>query len=262
MGGVERMYDLDRDASALVNRLAPSVVEVRAGSGVGAGTIWRAHGLVVTNDHVVPHERAEIRLADGRAALGHVVARDLRRVLEGRYLFYEAPDGQQGLERARQLEPDLIISDVNMEGLNGLELCAAIKRDEELSHIPVILLTALILSLATMSSATFASLSSVILRVVQFFLLLRGEERPNLRHGIVHHGFGLLHRIAMNFGEVIAVGDPAMIRNDPKVQKAYLGYSDHEDEAIPGLAHDHLTDASDGDTLVIPAVVGSKETTA
>jgi S1-C subfamily serine protease len=78
MAGVKQMYDLDRDASALASRLAPSVVEVRAGSGVGAGTIWRAHGLIVTNDHVVPHERAEIRLADGRATLGHVVARDLR----------------------------------------------------------------------------------------------------------------------------------------------------------------------------------------
>ena len=78
MGGVEQMYDLDRAASAVASRLAPSVVEVRAGSGVGAGTIWRADGLIVTNDHVVPHERAEIRLADGRATLGHVVARDLR----------------------------------------------------------------------------------------------------------------------------------------------------------------------------------------
>ena len=78
MGGVERLFDFDREASALVSRLAPSVVEVRAGSGVGAGTIWRAHGLIVTNDHVVPHERAEIRLTDGRAALGQVVARDLK----------------------------------------------------------------------------------------------------------------------------------------------------------------------------------------
>lgn len=78
MGGVERMYDLDRETAALVSRLAPSVVEVRAGSGVGAGTIWRAHGLIVTNDHVVPHERAEVRLADGRTALGQVVARDLK----------------------------------------------------------------------------------------------------------------------------------------------------------------------------------------
>jgi serine protease Do len=78
MAGVERLHGLDHEAAALVSRLSPSVVEVRAGSGVGAGTIWRAHGLIVTNDHVVPHDRAEIRLADGRTTLGHVVARDLR----------------------------------------------------------------------------------------------------------------------------------------------------------------------------------------
>lgn len=78
MGGVERIFDLDREASAVVSRVAPSVVEVRAGSGAGAGTIWRTHGLIVTNDHVVPHERAEIRLTDGRAAIGQVVARDLK----------------------------------------------------------------------------------------------------------------------------------------------------------------------------------------
>src|SRR3954451_13603479 len=77
MGVVERLDSLDRAASDLASRVAPSVVEVRAGSGVGAGTIWRAHGLIVTNDHVVPHDRAEIRLADGRSALGQVVARDL-----------------------------------------------------------------------------------------------------------------------------------------------------------------------------------------
>jgi len=78
MGEVERIHSLDRAASDLANRVAPSVVEIRAGSGVGAGTIWRADGLIVTNDHVVPHDRAEIRLADGRSALGQVVARDLR----------------------------------------------------------------------------------------------------------------------------------------------------------------------------------------
>jgi S1-C subfamily serine protease len=76
--GVERFDGLDRAASALVRSVAPSVVEVRDGAGVGAGTIWRAHGLIVTNDHVVPRARAEIRLADGRTALGQVLARDLR----------------------------------------------------------------------------------------------------------------------------------------------------------------------------------------
>jgi len=78
MSGAEKFGGLDREASALVSRVAPSVVEIRAGSGAGAGTIWRADGLIVTNDHVVPHDRAEIRLSDGREVVGQVIARDLR----------------------------------------------------------------------------------------------------------------------------------------------------------------------------------------
>ena len=78
MRGQLSFGSFDRDAEELAERLAPSVVEVRAGSGIGAGTIWRSDGLIVTNDHVVPHDRAEIGLADGRTAIGQVVARDPR----------------------------------------------------------------------------------------------------------------------------------------------------------------------------------------
>jgi DNA-binding response OmpR family regulator len=46
------------------------------------------------------------------------------------------------LALAAKVYPDIIISDINMSGMNGLELCAAIKSNDELSHIPVILLTA------------------------------------------------------------------------------------------------------------------------
>jgi serine protease Do len=76
MRGQQRLVDIDREAMELAGRVAPSVVEVQAGHGVGAGTIWRSDGLIVTNDHVVPFGRAEIRLADGRTAIGQVVARD------------------------------------------------------------------------------------------------------------------------------------------------------------------------------------------
>lgn len=76
MRDVLRFGDVDRDLATLTERLAPSVVEVRAGSGVGAGTIWRADGLIVTNDHVVPHRQAEIRFSDGRTIRGTVLARD------------------------------------------------------------------------------------------------------------------------------------------------------------------------------------------
>lgn len=68
-----------RAAADLVERLQRSVVEVRTpGAGHGAGTVWRPDGLVVTNHHVVPRDRAEVVLADGRRLDGEVVARDER----------------------------------------------------------------------------------------------------------------------------------------------------------------------------------------
>jgi len=55
---------------------------------------------------------------------------------------YEAGDGISGLQMARAQMPDIIISDINMEGLTGIELCQKIKEDPSIRHIPVILLTA------------------------------------------------------------------------------------------------------------------------
>lgn len=55
----------------------------------------------------------------------------------------EAVDGEDGLKKARSLNPDLIISDVMMPRMSGTEMCRRIKSDLNLCHIPVILLTAL-----------------------------------------------------------------------------------------------------------------------
>jgi YesN/AraC family two-component response regulator len=66
----------------------------------------------------------------------------LRTILQERYQVEEAADGQLGLEKARQTVPDLIISDVMMPVMNGLEFCQKVKTEVTTSHIPVILLTA------------------------------------------------------------------------------------------------------------------------
>jgi len=78
MRGQQWFADVDRDAAEVASRLSRSVVEIRAGSGIGAGTIWRPDGLIVTNNHVVPFGRAEIRLADGTTTMGQILARDPR----------------------------------------------------------------------------------------------------------------------------------------------------------------------------------------
>ena len=53
-----------------------------------------------------------------------------------------ATDGKEALQSCREHHPDIVISDIQMPRMNGYELCKRIKEDLEISHIPVILLTA------------------------------------------------------------------------------------------------------------------------
>ncbi|MGN6178722.1 MAG: two-component regulator propeller domain-containing protein [Mucilaginibacter sp.] len=66
----------------------------------------------------------------------------IRSILEGIYVVYEAENAEAGLEIARKRQPDMIVCDVMMPGMNGIELCSIIKQDQQLSYIPMILLTA------------------------------------------------------------------------------------------------------------------------
>lgn len=62
--------------------------------------------------------------------------------LTDKYQVYEALNGQEGLKTAIKVQPDIIISDVIMPVMDGLQLLDKIKNNFETSHIPVILLTA------------------------------------------------------------------------------------------------------------------------
>ncbi len=66
----------------------------------------------------------------------------LSELLAAGWQVEQAADGQAGLEAARTFQPDVIVSDIMMPGLDGFELLAQLRQDLRTSHIPVMLLTA------------------------------------------------------------------------------------------------------------------------
>jgi CheY-like chemotaxis protein len=71
------------------------------------------------------------------------VAAYISSCLQGRYQIELAANGREGIEKALELVPDVIVSDVMMPEADGFELCRTLKADQRSSHIPIVLLTAL-----------------------------------------------------------------------------------------------------------------------
>ncbi len=83
-----------------------------------------AHILIIDDDKVNRMTLRRMLVADG-------------------YGVSEAEDGPQGLRLARESEPDLILLDVMMPGMDGFMVCQALRADDDLAEVPIVLLTSL-----------------------------------------------------------------------------------------------------------------------
>ena len=89
-------------------------------------------------ERALPEDSTTLLVVDDSADLRTYV----RQRFESRYRIVEASDGADAIRRAREVIPDLIISDVMMPGTDGHALVAALRQSAETDFIPVILLTA------------------------------------------------------------------------------------------------------------------------
>ena len=82
--------------------------------------------------------RPKILLVEDNNDFRHYIQEELRR----HFVVFEASDGEEGEAVALQQKPDIIITDLMMPKMDGIELCKRIKHNIDVSHIPIILLTA------------------------------------------------------------------------------------------------------------------------
>lgn len=94
--------------------------------------------LVEVEEGILQKENVNILLVEDNPDILQTV----KNILDKRYNILTATDGLIALEIVKEKDVDLIISDVMMPRMDGLELCKTIKTDINTSHIPVLLLTA------------------------------------------------------------------------------------------------------------------------
>lgn len=85
---------------------------------------------------------SDLLVVDDSAAIRKILQRALRQtgMLIGN--IYEAGDGQEALTLLETKKVDLILSEINMPNMDGLQLLASLKASTQLRHIPVVLITA------------------------------------------------------------------------------------------------------------------------
>lgn len=69
--------------------------------------------------------------------------KNLVKSLENYFLVYEAVNGEDGLEKVKQIYPDLILTDYIMPTMDGIQMCYRLKEDINLNHIPIFMMTVL-----------------------------------------------------------------------------------------------------------------------
>ena len=70
------------------------------------------------------------------------IANAQKLILQDKFNVYFAKDGEEGLQKAKELNPDLIILDIMLPKMDGLHVCKNIRMDENLSETKILMVTA------------------------------------------------------------------------------------------------------------------------
>jgi DNA-binding response OmpR family regulator len=100
-----------------------------------------------TEDYLLESETSKKEFSEDHEIIlivedDHDLRAYLKKCLKSNYLVIEAQNGRDGLKKATDKLPDIIITDVMMPEMDGIEMCKKLKTNHETSHIPILMLTA------------------------------------------------------------------------------------------------------------------------
>jgi len=151
--------------------------------------------------------------------------------LKNIFHIIEAVNGKDGWQKALAQHPKLIVSDVNMPGMNGVELCRKIKGDSRTSHIPIILLTALTAEADQMAGLESGA-SDYVVKPFNFEILLSR----------IHNLLKMQQMLKDTYQKQVEIQaqDIAVVSEDDKFLKNALDYIE-QNMANPNLSVESLS---------------------
>lgn len=84
-------------------------------------------------------EKITVQIIEDETSLSNILKDEL---VEEKFNVVQSFDGEEGFKMAKENKPDIILLDIIMPKLNGIELLKKLKSEEDLKNIPVIILTA------------------------------------------------------------------------------------------------------------------------
>src|SRR5690606_1567639 len=127
--------------------LHKGTIQLESSTEVPTGTTFTIHLPFAVQENVTVETVSQTENTENKPTVLVVEDHDelvkfISESLKDKYNVLIARNGKEGLSIALESAPDLIVSDVSMGQMNGFEFCKAVRDDINISHIPVILLTA------------------------------------------------------------------------------------------------------------------------
>ena len=146
----------------------------------------------------------------------------LKKKLSAAYQVVPATDGNDGLQKAFDLTPDLIICDIMLPGTNGLDITRSLKSDLRTSHIPIVILSARS-SVEQQIEGTETGADAYVTKPFNFHFLLANIKSLLLNRQVLRESYG---RGLSSFSPQAATPEPPAGTNplDAEFLKRFIAY--------------------------------------